>query len=181
MDPAVAAVSRSQTHTFSKPNQSAIRLIAGIGVEGDAHSGKTVKHRFLVKKDASRPNIRQVHLIHQELLDALNEKGFSVGPGQLGENITTRGIALLDLPTGTILRIGDEAVVEVTALRNPCKQIDEFQPGLLKEVLYKDESGELVRKTGVMGVVLVGGEVRPGDKISTDLPSEPYQKLAYIW
>jgi MOSC domain-containing protein YiiM len=181
MDSVVVAVSKSGAHTFSKPNQEVINLIAGIGVEGDAHSEKTVKHRYLVKKDAERPNIRQVHLIHQELLDELKGKGFSVVPGELGENITTQGIELLDLPTGTRLMIGTEVVVEVTALRNPCKQIDEFQKGLLKEVLYKEENGELVRKTGVMGVVLSGGEVRPGDKIRVDLPSEPYQKLEYIW
>lgn len=181
MDTFVIAVSCSKGHTFSKPNQSAIQLIEGIGVEGDAHSGKTVKHRFLVKKDARRPNIRQIHLIHAELFDELENKGFSVKPGELGENITTRGIDLLGLPTGTRLSIGAEVVIEVTALRNPCKQIDEFQQGLLKEVLYKDEQGNLVRKTGVMGVIHQGGEVHPGDTIVVELPPEPHQKLEYIW
>jgi MOSC domain-containing protein YiiM len=181
MDPIVVAVSCSETHTFSKPNQTVIKLIEGIGVEGDAHSGTTVKHRFLVKKDATRPNIRQVHLIHNELLDELNEKGFSVKPGQLGENITTRGIALLELPIGTTLCIGDKVVIELTALRNPCKQIDEFQEGMLKAVLYKDENGNLVRKTGVMGIVKSGGEVCPGDAIAIDLPPEPQQQLEYVW
>ena len=150
-------------------------------MEGDAHAGKTVKHRYLVKQDASRPNIRQVHLIHQELLDELNGKGFSVDPGQLGENITTRGIPLLELPSGTKLEIGNEVVIEVTALRNPCKQIDEFQKGMLKEVLYKNQEGNLVRKTGVMGVVLQGGEVRPGDRIKVEFPPEPHQPLEYVW
>ena len=181
MKPTVVAVSLSETHTFSKPNQSAIRLIEGIGVEGDAHAGKTVKHRFLVKKDASRPNIRQIHLIHTELLDSLEEKGFTVLPGQLGENITTRGVALLDLPTDTILKIGEEAVIKITALRNPCRQIDEFQKGLLKEVLYKDEDGNLVRATGVMGIILKGGTVQPGDSIVVELPPEPHHKLEYVW
>jgi len=181
MDPIVIAVSRSETHSFSKPNQDVIKLIEGIGVEGDAHSGKTVKHRFLVKKDALRPNIRQVHLIHNELLDELNAKGFSVNPGQLGENITTSGIDLLALPTGTILGVGGDVVIEVTALRNPCKQIDEFQEGMLKAVLYKDEKGNLVRKTGVMGIVRIGGEVHPGDNIVITLPSEPHQQLEYVW
>ena len=181
MTPTVVAVSSSPTHTFSKPNQPVIRLIAGIGVEGDAHSGKTVKHRFLVKQDATKPNIRQVHLMHQELFDELSEKGFKVKPGQLGENITTRGVPLLELPTGTVLKIGAEVVVQMTALRNPCKQIDDFQKGLLKEVLYKDENGNLVRKTGVMGIVLTGGEVRPGEKIIVELPPEPHRELAYIW
>jgi MOSC domain-containing protein YiiM len=181
MDPIVIAVSHSKTHTFSKNNQSAIRLIEGLGVEGDAHAGKTVKHRFLVKKDATKPNIRQVHLIHAELLDKLEEKGFTVHPGQLGENITTRGVDLLGLPTDTILKIGEEAVVKITALRNPCKQIDEFQKGLLKEVLYKDEEGNLVRATGVMGIILKGGTVQPGDSIVAELPPEPHQELVYTW
>lgn len=181
MDSVVLATSLSETHSFSKTNQPSIQLIENIGVEGDAHSGKTVKHRFLVKKDGTRPNIRQVHLIHSELFDELEDKGFTVHPGQLGENITTRGVDLLGLPTGTILKIGSEAVVKVTALRNPCKQIDDFQKGLLKEVLYKDEEGNLVRKTGVMGVILQGGEVRPGDTITVELPPEPHHKLEYIW
>ena len=181
MNPVVIAVSCSGTHSFSKSNQAMIKLIEGIGVEGDAHAGKTVKHRVLVKKDATRPNIRQVHLIHAELLDELNQKGFSVNPGQLGENITTRGIDLLVLPTGTVLRIGAEVVVEITALRNPCLQIDDFQEGLLKAVLYKDEDGNLIRKTGVMGVVLTGGEVHSGDAIIIQLPPEPHLRLEYIW
>ena len=181
MNPVVIAVSLSETHTFIKPNQPAIRLIEGFGVEGDAHAGKTVKHRFLVKKDATKPNIRQIHLIHAELLDKLEEKGFTVHPGQLGENITTRGVDLLGLPTDTILKIGKTAVVKITALRNPCKQIDEFQKGLLKEVLYKDEDGNLVRATGVMGIILKGGTVQPGDSIVTELPPEPHQILEYVW
>jgi len=181
MNPVVIAVSLSEAHTFNKHNQRTIRLIEGFGVEGDAHAGKTVKHRFLVKKDASRPNIRQIHLIHAELLDSLEEKGFTVLPGQLGENITTRGVALLELPTDTILKIGEEAVIKITALRNPCKQIDEFQKGLLKEVLYKDEEGNLVRATGVMGIILNGGTVQPGDSIVVELPPEPHLKLEYVW
>ena len=181
MDLVVIAVSSSETHSFSKPNQDVINLIEGIGVEGDAHSGKTVKHRFLVKKDALRPNIRQVHLIHNELLDELNANGFSVNPGQLGENITSRGIDLLALPTGTILNIGYEVVIELTAFRNPCKQIDEFQEGMLKAVLYKDDEGNLVRKTGVIGIVRSGGEVRPGDTILFNLPPKPHQQLEYVW
>lgn len=181
MTPIVVAVCRSARHSFSKPTQPAIRLIAGFGVEGDAHAGKTVKHRYFVKQDPTRPNIRQVHLIHQELLEELNGKGFSVTPGQLGENITTRGIALLELPVGTKLRIGEQALIQLTALRSPCQQIEDFQEGLLNEVLYKDEKGMLVRKTGVMGIVLEGGEVQPGDPIQVELPPEPYRDLEYIW
>lgn len=179
MNPIVTAVSRSSQHTFSKPNQAFINLIEGFGVEGDAHAGKTVKHRHLVNRDPTKPNLRQVHLIHAELLDTLNVDGFSVDPGQLGENITTRGIDLLGLPTGTKLKIGVEVVVEVTGLRNPCFQIDNFQKGMLKAVLDRDEEGNLIRKAGVMGVVLIGGEIRPGDAITIGLPPEPYRPLEY--
>jgi MOSC domain-containing protein YiiM len=181
MNPFVVAVSRSGQHSFSKPNQSVIHLIKGFGVEGDAHAGKTVTHLFLKKQDPARPNIRQVHLIQSELFDELSQSGFSVNPGQLGENITTRGVDLLALPTGTRLSIGPDAVVELTALRNPCHQIDNFQKGLLKAVLDKDEEGNLIRKSGVMGVVLTGGEVRPDDTIMVELPAEPHQRLEYVW
>jgi len=179
MNPIVIAVSSSSQHTFSKPNKALITLIEGFGVEGDAHAGKTVKHRVLVKRDPTKLNLRQVHLIHAELLDTLYADGFSVDPGQLGENITTRGIDLLGLPTGTKLKIGVEAVVEVTGLRNPCVQIDNFQKGMLKAVLDRDEEGNLIRKAGVMGVVLVGGQIRPGDAITINLPPEPHRQLEY--
>ncbi len=181
MKPYVIAVSRSEDYTFSKPNQSEIVLIAGYGVEGDAHAGKTVKHRYLMNKDATRPNLRQIHLIENELLNMLNSDDFSVEPGQLGENITTQGIDLLDLPTGTKLQIGASASIELTALRNPCHQIDDFQKGLLKAVLDKDEEGNLVRKAGVMGIVLNGGRVRPDDEIFVTRPPEPHQPLEYVW
>ena len=179
MTPFVNAVSLSAEHTFSKPNQNSIRLIEGFGVEGDAHAGKKVKHRYLAKLDTERPNLRQVHLIHVELLDKLHEKGFSVAPGELGENITTKGIDLLGLPTGTMLKIGKNAVVEITGLRNPCIQIDRFQKGLLKAVLYKDLDGNLVREAGVMGIVVVGGEIIPGDPIVFDMLPQPHQPLVY--
>ena len=181
MHPKIIAVSRSEQHTFSKPNQTSINLIEGFGVEGDAHAGKTVKHRVLANKKPARPNLRQVHLIQAELLDELNAAGFSVDPGQLGENITTRGIDLLALPTGTKLQIGGEVVIEITALRNPCVQIDNFQKGMLKAVLHRDGEGNLIRKAGVMGIVLVGGEIHPGDAIITELPPEPYRRLEYVW
>jgi MOSC domain-containing protein YiiM len=154
-------------------------LIKGLGVEGDAHAGKMVKHRYLVKLDATKPNLRQVHLIQAELFDTLNANGFSVAPGQLGENITTRGIDLLSLPTGTELQIGSDAIVELTGLRNPCVQIDEFQKGLLKAVLDKDEEGNLIRKAGVMGIVRVGGVICPDDAIVIELPPEPHRRLEY--
>ena len=179
MSPFVIAVSRSAKHTFSKPNQKSIILIEGLGVEGDAHAGKMVKHRYLVKCDPERPNLRQVHLIQGELLDKLQKKSFLAAPGQLGENIMTKGVDLLSLPTGTKLKIGNNAVVEITGLRNPCIQIDQFQKGLLKAVLYKDAEGKLIREAGVMGIVLVGGEIHPGDPIVIDLPPKPHQPLVY--
>lgn len=177
MDGTVAAVSRSPEHTFGKAPRDGIRLLAGLGVEGDAHLGETVKHRSRVARDPTQPNLRQVHLIHGELHDELRAAGFTVAPGEMGENVTTRGIALLALPAGTRLRLGDEAVVEVTGLRNPCVQIDRFQPGLMAAVLDRDAHGGLVRKAGVMGVVLAGGDVRPGDAIRVELPPEPHRAL----
>jgi MOSC domain-containing protein YiiM len=175
--PAVAAVSRSGSHTFSKPNAGSIRLVAGMGVEGDAHSGETVKHRSRVARKPNQPNLRQVHLIHAELHDELRAAGFSVGPGDMGENVTTRGVDLLGLPTGARLHLGHSAVIEVTGLRNPCAQLDGFQPGLMAAVLDRDEQGNLVRKAGVMAIVLTGGEVRPGDAIRVERPPLPHRSL----
>jgi MOSC domain-containing protein YiiM len=180
MSAVVTAVSCSPTHSFSKPNQNCIRLLAGLGVEGDAHLGTKVKHRSRVKKDPSQPNLRQVHLIHAELHDELKASGFDVSAGDLGENVTTRGIDLLSLPAGARLLIGAAAVIEVTGLRNPCVQIDRFRKGLMKAVLGKDDHGNLVRKSGIMGVVLEGGEVKPGDAIRVELPPVPHQPLAVV-
>jgi MOSC domain-containing protein YiiM len=180
MDGVVTAVSLSATHTFSKEDQQTIWLLAGLGVEGDAHQGETVKHRSRVARDPTQPNLRQVHLIHAELHDELQTTGFDVSAGQMGENITTRGIDLLGLPTGTRLYIGETAVVEVTGLRNPCAQLDNFQSGLMNAVLDRDAEGNLVRKAGIMGIVLAGGEVRPGDSIRIELPPEPHQPLERV-
>jgi MOSC domain-containing protein YiiM len=177
MDGVVTAVSRSATHTFSKSSQDSIRLLIGLGVEGDAHLGKTVKHRSRVAHDPSQPNLRQVHLIHAELHDELRVAGFAVSAGQMGENITTRGINLLRPPTGTRLHLGNTAVIEVTGLRNPCTQLDRFQSGLMAAVLGRDEHGNLIRKAGIMGIVLVDGEVRTGDPIRVALPPEPHRAL----
>ncbi len=177
MSGVVTAVSRSATHTMSKPNQESIQLLPGLGVAADAHQGETVKHRSRVARDPTQPNLRQVHLIHAELHDELREAGFSVSPGQMGENITTRGVDLLGLPVGTQLRLGDTASVEVTGLRNPCAQLDGIAPGLMAATLDRDDEGNLVRKAGVMGIVLNGGEVRPGDVIKVELPSAPHRPL----
>ncbi|MGH2586222.1 MAG: MOSC domain-containing protein [Dehalococcoidia bacterium] len=173
----VTAVSRSATHTFSKPSQDGIRLLTGLGVEGDAHQGETVKHRSRVRRDPSQPNLRQVHLIHAELHDELRAAGFAVTAGDMGENVTTSGVDLLALPTGTRLQLGETAVVEVTGLRNPCVQLDRFQPNLMAAVLDHDADGNLIRKAGVMGVVLADGEVHPGDPIHVKLPPEPHHPL----
>lgn len=137
----VTAVSRSKAHTFSKPNELTIRLVAGLGVEGDAHMGRTVKHRHHALRNPDAPNLRQVHLLHEELFDDLRADGFSLQPGVIGENVTTRGVDLLALPRGTRLRLGGEAVIEVTGLRNPCRQIDAFQRGLMSAVLGRDLGG----------------------------------------
>ncbi|MCT9084620.1 MOSC domain-containing protein [Streptomyces fulvoviolaceus] len=177
MSGTVTAVSSNGEYSFTKPNRDSITLLAGLGVEGDIHAGVTVKHRSRVAQDPTQPNLRQVHLIHEELFTEVGLQGFEVTPGQLGENITTRGIDLLALPVGTLLRIGPDAVLEVTGLRNPCLQIDAFQTGLLKQVVRRDESGNLVRKAGIMSIVKEGGEIRPGDTIKTELPSGPHRPL----
>jgi len=173
----VTAVSRSATHTMSKPAEISIRLLEGLGVEGDAHAGITVKHRSRVARNPSTPNLRQVHLIHAELHDELRAQGFELVPGQMGENVTTRGVDLLALPTGTRLHLGATAVVEVTGLRNPCHQLDRIHDGLMAATLDRDANGALVRKAGVMGVVRVAGDVRPGDAIRVELPAGPHRGL----
>jgi MOSC domain-containing protein YiiM len=176
----VIAVSRSPTHTLSKPTQDCIRLLTGFGVEGDAHAGATVKHRSRVARDPQQPNLRQVHLLHAELHDQLRAAGFSVSAGQMGENITTRGFNLLDLPAGTLLHIGADAVVELTGLRNPCRQLNRIERGLMAATLVRDEHGQLIRKAGVMAVVRSGGYVKPGDTIRIELPSGPPQPLEVV-
>jgi MOSC domain-containing protein YiiM len=176
----VIAVSRDAEHRFSKPTCPAIRLVAGLGVEGDAHAGTTVQHRSRVARNPAAPNLRQVHLIHSELFDELCAAGLNVSAGQMGENITTQGIELLKFPVGTRLSLGATAVVEVTGLRNPCHQLDDFQPGSMKAVLGRDASGNLIRKTGVMSVVIAGGEVRAGDVIGAELPAGRHRPLEVV-
>ncbi len=180
MGAVVEAVSRDGAHRFSKNVVDQIELLAGIGVAGDAHSGVTVQHRSRVAADPTQPNLRQVHLIAAELHEELGAQGFAVGAGQLGENVTTRGIDLQRLPRGAVLRLGPQAVIEVTGLRNPCNQINGFRPGLLKEVLGRDEAGNVVRRAGIMAVVRVGGPVRAGDRIVTELPAGPFLPLERV-
>ncbi|MFD6497688.1 MOSC domain-containing protein [Streptomyces sp. NPDC060188] len=176
----VAAVSSNGTYSFTKPNRAGVMLLAGLGVEGDVHAGTTVKHRFRMLKDPSQVNLRQVHLIHEELFDEVRAAGFEVTAGQLGENVTTRGVDLLALPTGTLLHLGPEAVVEVTGLRNPCAQIDTFHKGLMKQVVGRDEDGAVRFKAGIMSVVLTGGPVRPGDSVTVELPDGPHRPLEIV-
>ena len=176
----VVAVSLNSDHTFSKFNQDSIKLLAGIGVEGDAHAGKKVKHRSRVVQNPNQPNLRQVHLIHAELHDELKSKGFDVEAGQMGENITTRDIDLLALPTDTLLKIGNEAVIRVTGLRNPCSQLDSFKSGLMAAVLDRDEEGNIIRKAGIMGIIVATGRISAGDKIEAELPALPYRKLKRV-
>ncbi len=177
MSARVTAVSQSATHSMSKPNQKEIVLIAGIGVERDAHAGVTVQHRSRVASDPTQPNLRQVHLIHSELHEELRTKGFDIAAGQMGENITTEGVDLLGLPTGTVLRVGSSVAIQITGLRNPCSQLESIQRGLMKAVLDRDEQGNLIRKAGVMGIVLTGGTVRPNDAIHVKLPDNQHQPL----
>jgi MOSC domain-containing protein YiiM len=166
MTSTIIAVHRHEQHQFSKNTVTSVDLVEGLGVAGDAHNGVTVKHRSRVAKDPSQPNLRQVHLIHAELLDELSAQGMHVQPGQMGENITTRGIDVLGLSTGTRLSLGSSAIIEITGLRNPCGQIDNFMPGLLAAVLDRDANGALVRRAGVMAIVIRGGSVAPADAIT---------------
>jgi MOSC domain-containing protein YiiM len=180
MDALVTAVCRSATHTMAKSTRDSIRLLAGLGVADDAHQGVTVKHRSRVARDPTAPNLRQVHLLAAELHDELATAGIAVAPGQMGENVTTRGLDLLALPTGTRLRLGPVAVVEVTGLRNPCTQLQGIHPDLLAAVLDRDDDGAVVRRAGVMGVVLTSGEVSPGDPVVVELPTGPHTPLAPV-
>ena len=173
----ITSVSKKPTHSPSKVACDEIVLLAGLGVEGDAHCGRRVKHRSRVRQNPDQPNLRQVHLIHSELHDELRANGFDVDAAVMGENVTTRGVDLLSLPVGTKLYLGSDAVVELTGLRNPCSQLDSIQPGLRKAVLDTDDDGNLVRKSGVMGVVLLGGTVRAGDRIRVEIPPAPHEAL----
>lgn len=180
MDGRVVSVAADEGHRFSKPAQRRIRLLAGLGVEGDAHCGATVKHRSRVAVDPTAPNLRQVHLIPAEIFDDLATRGFALGPGDLGENVLTRGVDLLALPRGARLRLGATAVVELTGLRNPCAQIENFRAGLLAEVVGRAPDGSLVRRAGVMAVVLEAGDVAPGDALTVTLPPQPWHRLERV-
>ena len=177
MSQSVIAVSRSPGNTLSKTCESSVRLVEGLGIDGDTHSGKTDQHRSHAARNPNAPNLRQVHLIHAELHDELHEKGFKVSPGQMGENITTRGVDLLNLPAGTLLHLGDTAIVELTGLRNPCKQLNTIQDRLMQATIEKRPDGSLIRKSGVMSIVLKGGDVFSGDPIRVELPPVPHRPM----
>ncbi len=180
MTASVRALHRSAEYTFTKVADDSLKLLAGLGVAGDAHAGATVRHRSRIERDPTQPNLRQVHLIDSEMLDMLFGEGFSVGPGRLGENITTTGLDVLALPTGTLLRIGPDALLGLTGIRNPCAQIEARFPGLLKRMVHRDGAGELQRLTGAMAVVLQPGTVRVGDTITTQLPPAPHLPLQLV-
>lgn len=176
--PVVVSVQSSTRHAFSKAPKQSVRLIENVGVEGDSHAGINDQHRYHIRRFGEHPNLRQVHVIQAELFDQLLEKGHTVRPGELGENISTRNVDLLSLPVGTRLHFGGEAVIELTGLRNPCSQIEKFQPGLFQHLVEKTPAG-MVRKTGVMSIVIKGGEVYPGDMIDIELPPLPHKPLIY--
>jgi MOSC domain-containing protein YiiM len=176
----IVALHRSEGHGFSKASVAEVELLAGVGIAGDAHAGPLVQHRSRVAVDPSQPNLRQVHLIGRELLDALAEAGHAVAPGELGENVTTSGIDLHHLAAGSVVRLGDSALVAVTGLRNPCAQIDAFQPGLLRRLRIPTEAGGWMLRAGVMGVVVVGGTVRAGDAIEVSAPPGPPRPLERV-
>jgi MOSC domain-containing protein YiiM len=178
--PTIVAVARDDKHRFSKPPVAQITLLAGIGVEGDAHAGRTVQHRYLKRKDPTARNLTQVHFMAAELFPELADQGFIVGPGQLGENITTHGVDLITLPRGTRLHLGASAVVEITGLRSPCHLINKFQSGLMKACISRDETGQVIRKAGIMGIVLTGGVLEAHDTVRIELPSEPHLPLGVV-
>ena len=180
--PAIVAVCRRHSHSFSKDTQPSIKLVMGAhaGVEGDGHAGETEQHLHRLPKNADSPNLRQVHLIHQELHEELRGKGFDVSPGDMGENVTTAGLNLLGLPTGAILTLGSTAQIRVTGLRNPCPQLNRFKRGLMSKVVEKAADGSLVRKCGIMAVVSTEGVVQPGDAITVALPEQPWTPLGLV-
>lgn len=176
----VIALHRSSTHHFSKQKETSLTLKQGLGIVGDAHMGATVKHRSRVAADPTQPNLRQVHLLHTEMIEDIGQKGLAFQPGDVGENITTHGIDLLSLPRHTRLHIGSQVILSVTGLRNPCSQLDNFLPGLTQAFLGKSADGTLIRKAGVMAIVLEGGEIFQGDEIRVEMPAQPHLVLERV-
>ena len=175
-NPTVIAVASDSAHNVIKPVRESISLIAGLGIEGDAHAGKTIQHRYDKARNPDAPNLRQVHLMHAELFDQMAELGMTVTPGQMGENITTRNIDILGVPRGTHLKIG-EAIIEITGLRNPCKHLNKVAVGLMEACIERYDDGALFPQSGVMGIVIAGGEIKVGDDIQIITPDKPYSRL----
>jgi MOSC domain-containing protein YiiM len=176
-EPTVIAVCSKETHGVRKLQRAAVKLVVNHGVEGDYHAGALVRHRSRVARDPQQPNLRQVHLMHAELFDELSAIGIDVAPGDMGENITTRGLPILDLTPGTRLHLGDSAIVEITGCRNPCAQLNDIDQRLLAQVAQKAADGSIIRKAGIMGIVIVGGVVRPGDAIRVEAPANTSARL----
>jgi MOSC domain-containing protein YiiM len=177
MLPTVVAVCSSVSHSIAKAPKTSINLIAGLGVEGDVHLGRTTQHLYLAKRDPTRTNLTQVHLLHAELHDLLNEAGFDISPGLMGENITTRGIDLMSLPSGTRLNLGKIAILLVTGFREPCSKLNQLRPGLMKACFMGNQGDRVIPTAGIMGIVVRGGLVSPGDAIEIDRPDEPHHPL----
>ena len=155
---AVVGLSIDDGHHFSKRAVERVTMVAGVGIEGDVHAGPLVQHRSRVRVDPNQPNLRQVHLIDDAVFAVAASAGFEIDHGDLGENVTVSGLDVHGLAVGTMLRLGESAFVAVTGLRNPCGQINGLRPGLL-DVLRRADGGDIVRRAGIMGVVVRGGEV----------------------
>lgn len=181
LKPRILSVSARSGHHFSKTPQRSIRLLAGLGVEGDGHMGERIKHRSRARYNPALPNLRQVHLIDSGYIALMAAKGYAVAPGDIGENLLVAGIDLISMPQDTLLHLGgDGAVVRITGLRNPCIQMDRFMPGLMAASLDRDADGGLIRLTGVMGVVEGGGAVVPGDVVRVEMPEGEHLPLVPV-
>ncbi|SRR6266446_5986019 len=166
----VIAVCCNPEPDLPKPVVDAVHLIENWGVEGDYHAGSLVRHRYLAKKDPTRPNMRQVLLMDAAVFAELAQNDIHIGPGMMGENITIEGMAMMQLAVGTRLAIGS-AIVEVTERRSPCYQLNGIDPRLLKAVARKQD-GQAIFKAGIMAQILQGGWVRAGDLVKVLSPAD---------
>lgn len=166
----VIAVCCNPEPGLPKPVVDTVHLIENWGVEGDYHAGPLVRHRYLAKKDPTKPNMRQVLLMDAVVFADLAQNDIHIGPGMMGENITIEGLAVMQLAVGTRLAIGS-AVVEVTERRSPCYQLNGIDPRLLKAVVTKQD-GQAIFKAGIMTRILQGGWVRAGDLVKVLSPAD---------
>jgi len=179
LDGRVVGLARDGRNGFSKSAMDTICLIQGQGVEGDAHSGPFVRHRYLARRQPRLPNLRQVHLIPSELFEALRNAGYDLHPGDLGDNIATAGLDLETLPMGALLDLGSEACIELTGLRTPCVLIDRFRTGLKRQMVCSEPVAPRFR-CGVMSIVRTGGRLAVGDPIRVRLPPKPWTDLPAV-